>query len=91
MRLNHCGAYTEDGEEKQIGGPGPPQARPGPWERLAQITTTITYKWVVKVRVAQSCPTLCDPTDHTVYGILRARILEWVAIPVSRGSSQPRD
>ena len=55
------------------------------------LTTTITYKWVVKVRVAQSCPTLCDPTDHTVYGILRARILEWVAIPVSRGSSQPRD
>ena len=40
----------------------------------------------------QSCPTLCDPTDHSppgssVHGILRARILEWVAMPFSRGSS----
>ena len=41
--------------------------------------------------VAQSCPTLCDPVDYTVHGILQARILEWVAFPFSRGSSQPRD
>ena len=45
----------------------------------------------VKVKVAQSCPTLCDPMGYTVYGILQARILEWVAFPLSRGSSQPRD
>ena len=45
----------------------------------------------VKVKVAQSCPTLCDPMDYTVHGILQARILEWVAFPFSRGSSQPRD
>ena len=45
----------------------------------------------VKVKVAQSCPTLCNPMDYTVHGILQARILEWVAFPVSRGSSQPRD
>ena len=45
----------------------------------------------LKVKVAQSCPTLCDPTDYTVHGILQARILEWVAFPFSRGSSQPRD
>ena len=32
-----------------------------------------------------------DPIDYTVHGILQARILEWVAIPFSRGSSQPRD
>ena len=44
----------------------------------------------VKVKVAQSCLTLCDPMDCTVHGILQARILEWVAIPFSRGSSQPR-
>ena len=44
-----------------------------------------------KVKVAQSCPTLCDPIDYTVHGILQARILEWVAFPFSRGSSQPRD
>ena len=45
----------------------------------------------VKVKVAQLCPTLCDPMDYTVHGILQARILEWVVIPFSRGSSQPRD
>ena len=45
----------------------------------------------VKVKFAQLCPTLCKPTDYTVYGILQARILEWVAFPFSRGSSQPRD
>ena len=46
--------------------------------------------------VAQSCPTLCHPMDcslpgFSVHGILQARILEWVAIAFSRGSSQPRD
>ena len=45
----------------------------------------------VKVKVAQSCLTLCDPMDYTVHGILQARILEWVAFPFSRGSSQSRD
>ena len=44
-----------------------------------------------EVKVTQSCPTLCDSMDYTVHGILRARILEWVAFPFSRGSSQPRD
>ena len=41
--------------------------------------------------VAQSCPTLCDPMDYTVHGILQARILGWVAFPFSMGSSQPWD
>ena len=45
----------------------------------------------VKVKVTQSCLTLCNPMDYTVHGILQARILEWVAFPFSRGSSQPRD
>ena len=49
-----------------------------------------------EVLVAQSCPTLCDPIEcslpgSSVHGILQARILEWVAILFSRGSSQPRD
>ena len=44
-----------------------------------------------EVKAAQSCPTLCDPMDYTVHRILQARILEWVVIPFSRGSSQPRD
>ena len=34
---------------------------------------------------------MSDPVDYTVYGILQARILEWVAIPFFRGSSQSRD
>ena len=42
----------------------------------------------VCVKVTQSCLTLCDYIAH---GILQARILEWVAFPFSRGSSQPRD
>ena len=42
-------------------------------------------------RSPQSCPTLCDPIDYTVPEILQARILERVAIPFSRRSSQPRD
>ena len=43
------------------------------------------------VKVTQSCLTFCDPVDYTVHGILQAKILEWVAFPFSRGSSQPRD
>ena len=45
----------------------------------------------VKVKVTQSCPTLCDPMDYTARGVLQTRILEWVAFPFSRRSSQPRD
>jgi len=44
-----------------------------------------------KVKVTHLCPTLCNPTDYTVHGILQARILELVAFPFSRGPSQPRD
>ena len=51
-----------------------------------------TPKWSeVKVKVAQLCLTLCDPMNYSVHGILQASILQWVAVPISRGSSQPRD
>ena len=40
---------------------------------------------IMKVKVTQSCPTLCNPLDYTVHGILKARILELVAVPLSRG------
>ena len=55
-----------------------------------------THKGLVCVLTVQSCPTLCDPMDcslpgSSVHGILQARILEWVAIPFSKGSSWPRD
>ena len=45
----------------------------------------------LKVKVTQSCLTLFDPMDYSVHGILQARIVEWVAFPFSKGSSQPRD
>ena len=46
--------------------------------------------------VAQSCPTLCNSMGYSlsgssIHGIFQARVLEWVAISFSRGSSQPRD
>ena len=50
----------------------------------------------VHVQLLQSCLTLCDPVEcnppgSSVHGILQARILEWVAVLYSRGSSLPRD
>ena len=50
----------------------------------------------VRAQLLQSCPTRCDPVDcsppgSSVHEILQARILEWVAMPSSRGSSRPRD
>ena len=55
----------------------------------------MVFKYVC-VLIAQPCPTLCNLIDYSqpgssVSGIFQARILEWVAILFSRGSSQPRD
>ena len=63
--------------------------------RHAHVNYKIQYLCVC-VLVAQSCPALCNPMDcsppgSSIHGILQARILEWVAIPFSRGSSQPKD
>ena len=61
---------------------------------------TQAYAWAVKVKmkwkVAQSCSTLCEPMDcsppgSSVHGTFQARVLEWVAISFSRGSSRPGD
>ena len=65
----------------------------------ALITVPAPEGWArtnLKVSVAQSCPALCDPVDCSlpgspVHGILQARVVERVAIPFSRESSQPRD
>ena len=51
---------------------------------------------MARAKLPQSRPTLFNFMDYSlpsssVYGILQARILEWVAIPFSRGSSQPKD
>ena len=62
-----------------------------------QVPLTLVHLTLkVKAWVAQSCPALCDPMDcsplgSSVHGISQERILEWVAISFSRGSSWPRD
>ena len=61
---------------------------------LAQRKTSSSSHFPLKpseVKVAQSCPILCDTMDYTVHGILQDRMLEWVAFPFSSRSSQPRD
>ena len=54
---------------------------------FADIDPSLNSK--VKVKVAQSCLTLCDPMDYTVHRILQVRILQWVAYPFSSRSPQP--
>ena len=54
-------------------------------------TGVIPYWSLVKVKVSQSCQFLVTPWTTQSMGILQVRILEWVAIPFSRGSYQPRD
>ena len=58
---------------------------------LHQLSYQGSPKCEVKVKAAQSCPTLCDPMDYAVHRILQARTLELGAFPFSRESSQPRD
>ena len=58
--------------------------------------TQLYYDALHACSVAQSCPNLCNPVDcsprgSSVHGIFQARIVEWVAISSSRGSSWPRD
>ena len=71
--------------------------------KRAETETQLLKLYVLKIKVCvctvlvtQSCPTLCDRPDcgwlgFSVYGILQARILEWIDISFSRGTSQPRD
>ena len=53
-------------------------------------------EWIIVVLVAKSCLVLCNPMDCSpppcsLFGVLQARILEWVAVSFSRGSSPTRD
>ena len=64
------------------------------WDIIRDLLVGLTSP--LESEVAQSCPNPCDPVDcsppgSSVHGILQARILEWVAISFSRGSSQPMD
>ena len=60
------------------------------WYETCSYQKWSEVKWS-EVKVAQSCLTLCNPIDCTVHGILQVRMLEWVAVLFSTGSSQPRD
>ena len=67
-----------------------------PWATVVQLIKKRKKEWMKENEVAQSCLTLCDPMDcrlpgSSVCGIFQARVLEWVAISFSRGSSQLRD
>ena len=68
-----------------------------PWKQHGDFRNRITAPLhCVQAKLLQLCPTLCNPMDcrlpgSSVHGILQARILEWVAMPSSRGSSWPRD
>ena len=79
-------------------GPGRVDHEGQPWRDLSwqQEVSDLERRCVRACSVAQSCLTLCTPMDcsppgSSVHGILQARILEWVAICSSRGSSSPRD
>ena len=71
------------------------------YEKVEKIYISDFYSFAYEiyssvVLIAQSCPTLCDPTDcsplgSSVHGISQASILKWVAISFSMGSSLPRD
>ena len=83
-----------------LSSPSPPAPNPsrhqGLFQWVIQVSINNYSDYVCVCLVVQSCLTLCDPVNYSppsssVHGILQARILEWGAIPFSRGSSQPRD
>ena len=66
------------------------------WDEFPKFRNTEWVKWNTGILVAKSCLTLCDPVDYSpqgysVHGISQARILEWIAISISKESSWPRD
>ena len=87
--MNNKPSYFWIGRKKKTVDPLTKQRLGAPELLQWQVCMHLTSR--LKVKVAQWCPTLCDPMDYTVHGILQARILEWVAFPFSRGSSQSRD
>ena len=85
-RKNRWGVALKENERREFG------------ETASFFHSYKSYKSCVHVcaKSRQSCPTLCSPLGCSlpgscVHGILQTRILEWIAIPSSRGSSQPRD
>ena len=78
--------------KEELPGEGKDRSLPRSYDFHAWLATTApACSRKVRVKVARSCAALCNPMDYTAHGILQARVLEWVAFPFSRGSSQPRD
>ena len=65
--------------------------RPGGPQHMVNAEFETSEYEKVKVKVSQLCLAVCNPMYCIVNEILQARVLEWVALPFSRGSSQPRD
>ena len=61
------------------------------WRKVWRFLKKTRNRTTLKVKAIQSCQSLCDPKDFRVHGLLQARILEWVAFPFSRESSQLRN
>ena len=71
-------------------------SQPRNWTQVSHIASGFFTKWVTREATSESegpwsCPTLWDPMDYIVQGILQARILARVSFPFSRVSSQPRN
>ena len=79
--------------EVRVESTGQDQGYKGVEELCASKRVCVCVCVCVYAKSLQLCPTLCDlmDTGFSVHGILQARILEWAAMPSSRGSSQPRD
>ena len=92
MPLFHCSSLynSQDMETTQV----PSKEE---WIKRCTISTLYICTYMkVTVLVTQLCPTIFDPIDcsppgSSVHGILQERILQWVAIPFSRGSFQSKD
>ena len=64
-----------------------PIPKKGNAKECSNYCTIVFISHPSEAKVAQSCPTLCNPMDYTVHGILQGRILEWVTFPFSTASS----
>ena len=85
-------AGNEDSLPAEQQGKSPTKAlNPSSLDNIPLSIPSVQFSSVQFSSVAQSCSTLCNPMHYTVHGIFKARILEWVAFPFSRRSSQPRD
>ena len=66
-----------------------PPANVSLWRKMLIMDESVCACGAGKVKVAQSCPTLCNPLDYNIHGIPQARILEYVVIPFSRDLPNP--